>query len=110
MEYIMVDSTMLGAHACSAVKKDQKKEGLGRSCGGFSTKIHTVCDALENPLDFAITGGEMADCTQMCDLIKDMDFDAVLADKGYDTDEILQAVENTGSVAIIPPKKIAQFS
>ena len=34
MAYIMIDST---------IKDCQEEEGLGRSCGGFSSKIHAVC-------------------------------------------------------------------
>ena len=50
MESIMIDSTIVRAHACSAgYKKDsQDQESLGRSKGGFTTKIHAVVDALGN--------------------------------------------------------------
>jgi hypothetical protein len=37
------------------VKKKQESKCLGRSCGGFSTKIHAVCDALGNPIRFILT-------------------------------------------------------
>ena len=56
------------------VKKQggQEVQGLGRSCGGFITKIHAVCDALGNPLDFIITAGQVSDDTQAapCSVIK----------------------------------------
>jgi hypothetical protein len=72
LEYIMVDSTILRAHACAEegedVKTSQKKQGLGRSCGGFSTKIHTVCDALGNPLHFIMTSGQTHDGNQPTEL------------------------------------------
>ena len=42
----------------------QKDEGLGRSKGGFTTKIHAKVDALGNPLKFIITAGQVADVTQ----------------------------------------------
>jgi transposase len=90
---------------CCCKKKDQSEQGLGRSCGGFSTKIHAVCDALGNPLDFIITGGEVADCTQFRELTKNLKFDFVLADKGYDSNEIVESITNTGAKAVIPPRK-----
>ena len=31
--------------------------------------------------------------------------DAVLADKGYDADYIIEAAKNMGAIAVIPPKK-----
>ena len=86
-------------------KNEQESQGLGRSCGGFSTKIHAVCDALGNPLDFIITGGEVADCTQMAELLKNLEFEAVLADKGYDSNLIVELITKQGAEPIIPPKK-----
>lgn len=53
---------------------------------------------------FIITPGQRNDCTQAVEILKDLDTAAVLADMGYDTDEIIAAIEESGSVAIIPPK------
>ena len=52
MEWVMIDSTIVRAHACAAGygKDTQEQEALGRSKGGFTTKIHTLVDALGNPL------------------------------------------------------------
>jgi transposase len=63
-----------------------------------------VCDALGNPLGFILTGGQKADCQQAIPLIEGLQFQALLADKGYDTDAILAHVENAGARAVIPPK------
>ncbi len=89
---------------CHSQKNDQENQGLGRSCGAFSTKIHAVCDALGNPLDFIITAGQQHDSTQIIELIDNFECDAVLADKGYDSDEIVDAVEKGGAKAVIPPR------
>ena len=90
---------------CYTKKNSQKEEWLGRSCGGFSKKVHCVTDALGNPLEFIVTGGEVSDCTQFEELTKNIEFDSVLADKGYDTDEIIKSVIDTNSIAVIPPKR-----
>lgn len=37
---------------------------MGRSRGGFSTKVHTLTDALGNPLEFVLTGGQASDIGQ----------------------------------------------
>ena len=37
-------------------------------------------------------------------MIEDINADAVLADKGYDADYIIKAVEDIGAIAVIPPK------
>jgi transposase len=82
----------------------QDDQALGRSRGGFSTKIHGVCDALGNPLGFILTGGQKADCVQAIPLMQGLHFKALLADKGYDANAIIEYVEAQGGVAVIPPK------
>jgi hypothetical protein len=48
-----------GAPACSRRKRgNQNQEALGRSRGGFSTKIHLRTNAQGNPLTFDVTPGE----------------------------------------------------
>ena len=69
MESIMIDSTVVRAHACAAgAPKSQleqpQNQALGRSAGGLSTKIHIMSDGLGNPLDFTLTAGQVADVTQ----------------------------------------------
>jgi len=85
-------------------KKDQKREGLGRSCGGFSTKIHAACDALGNPLCFTITPGQDHDSTQAIPIISKLKADFLLADKGYDSDSIRQAALEQGMMPNIPSR------
>ncbi len=85
-------------------KRGQKNQALGRSRGGFTTKIHALCDALGNPVRFILTGGERHDCTQALALIEGLKPEAVLADKGYDADYIVEAVKNMDAMAVIPPK------
>lgn len=107
MESIMIDSTIVRAHACSAgYKKDsQIQECLGRSKGGFTTKIHAVVDALGNPLKFILTPGQRNDVTQGELLVKDFKKTMVIADKGYDSNALIEVIEGNDSVAVIPAKK-----
>ena len=46
-----------------APKKNNERngEGLGRSKGGFTSKIHCAVDGLGNPVEFILTGGEVYD-------------------------------------------------
>jgi hypothetical protein len=39
-------------------------EGLGRSRGGFTTKLHLSADGRCRPLSLIVTPGQRADCTQ----------------------------------------------
>lgn len=77
----------------------------GRSCGGFSTKIHGVCDALGNPLHFIITAGNRHDAPQAIDLICNIEAKNLLADKGYDSDDIRKFALSSGMIPHIPPRK-----
>lgn len=67
--------------------------------------MHGVCDALGNPLDFVLTPGQSADCQQALPLLEGKKYEALLADKGYDTDEIVTAVSQEEVLCVIPPKK-----
>ncbi|MBV7337720.1 IS5 family transposase [Chloroflexi bacterium TSY] len=109
MEWLLLDSTIVRAHPCAAgapkEKGGQEEQALGKSVGGFSTKIHATADALGNPLRLLLTGGQRADSTQAIALIEGFDFEAILADRGYDTDHILDFVAQNHAEAVIPAKK-----
>ena len=77
---------------------------MGRSRGGFGTKLHIAVDGLGNPVEFILTGGQEADINQGVPLMRDHDPKAVIADKGYDGDALVAAIEARGAEAVIPPK------
>jgi transposase len=83
----------------------QEQQALGRSRGGFSTKIHIAVDALGNPLRLILTAGQRHDSPQAAALIEDFEPQALIADKGYDSDALIEAVTAKGICAVIPPKK-----
>ena len=79
---------------------------MGRSRGGFSTKLHVLTDALGNPLKFRLTSGAAGDNPQAIPLLEGVQADEVLADRGYDADKTLAYIEEEIHViAAIPPKK-----
>ena len=84
-----------GGQACQA---------LGRSRGGFSTKIHVSVDGLGNPLRFILTGGQRHDITQAEELIAGYAGEQVLADKGYDSQEFREHILALGMTPVIPPR------
>lgn len=107
MESIMADSTIVRAHSCSSgyIKDGAEQEALGRSKGGFSTKIHALVDALGNPLKFVLTAGQRNDITQGKSLIEGTKNTVIIADKGYDANALLETITDQDSIAVIPPKK-----
>ena len=70
----------------------------------MTTKLHALCDALGNPLRLILTPGNAADCTQAELLLKDIATENVLADKGYDSEAIVNVIEASGAKVVIPPK------
>ncbi len=75
---------------------------MGRSRGGFTTKIHTSVDALGNPLRFRLTGGQAHDITQAEALLPEEPMGHVIADKAYDAEAFERAVLERGAVPVIP--------
>ena len=53
---------------------------------------------------FILTGGHAADCKQALALLDGLRAEAVLADKGYDADYIVEAISGMNALAVIPPK------
>ncbi|UOR04056.1 IS5 family transposase [Hymenobacter aerilatus] len=96
-----------GAQSGGRTKKSTPaNEALGRSRGGFGTKVHAVVDALGNCLHLALTPGEAADRPQLPGLLAALPQQpgAVVAGKAYDTNHVLKTLAQGEIEAVIPPK------
>ena len=62
-------------------------------------------DAHGMPIRVLVTSGTTADCTQAGKLIEGLTAENLLADKGYDTDAIIEQAIKQGMKAQIPPKR-----
>ena len=80
----------------------------GRSKGGLTTKIHGLTDGLGLPLRLIATGGHCSEMTQAAALLAGFKADHVLADKGYDGRCVIDAVNETGAMPVIPSRKNAR--
>lgn len=90
------------------VLKKNGEQALGRSRGGWSTKIHITVDGLGNPLRFRLTAGQAHDITQAYELIDAFAFDHVIADRGYAAEHFVTYLEDHGINAVIPPHSQAK--
>ncbi len=70
----------------------------------MTTKIHAIVDALGNPVALSLTAGQAADITQAEPLLDQVAPDALLADKGYDSDALVETLQKRGITPVIPPK------
>lgn len=90
---------------CPPGKRGADAQGLGRSRGGLSTKIHAACEALGLPVRLIATPGQRNDIAFAHELIEDIDADVLLADKGYDANHLIEKIAERGTEGVIPPKR-----
>jgi transposase len=62
-------------------------------------------DGLGNPVRFILTQGQSSEYEQANAMITGFQASFVLADKGYDSDNFIEAIEDGGAKAVIPPRK-----
>ena len=96
-----------GTSLCRRRKGGTPSQGLGRSKGGFTTKIHLRTNGHGLPIAAQISPGQSSDFNGALPL---MDADGpeakvLLADRGYDSDKIRETLEAREIVAIIPTKR-----
>jgi transposase len=117
-----LDSTVVRAHQHAAgARKENREAGaedeaLGRSRGGFSTKVHVRCEGQGKPVAVTLTGGQVHDSQQAVALI---DRGAirrigrgrprlrpakVAGDKAYSSRRIRLALRQRGIAPVIPTK------
>jgi transposase len=102
-----------GARPCLGGLRQRGQDGqaLGRSRGGFSTKIHLKTDFDGHFLAFDLTGGEAGDAPHfevLLDLGPDIDPRAALGDKGYDSRANRAACRSRGIIPVIPHRTTAR--
>lgn len=102
----MIDGTIIRAHrhAAGAIG-GQENQGLGRSCGGFSSKVHAKVDSFGMPLGFIITPGQASEIKEAEQLIGEEKCDFLLADLGYDCDSFRKTLIDKGITPVIPGRK-----
>src|SRR5690606_35732394 len=94
----------------SAAKKGgAQAQALGRSRGGFGTKLHAVVDALGLPVRFEIGPGQQNDMAPAGDLIAGLACGKVLADRAYDGDSLHDRILDEGGEPVIPPRRHRKY-
>ena len=76
---------------------------------GLNTKIHLAVDANGMPVRILVTAGPVADCTKANALIDGIFADWLLADRGYDSNEIIGKAISLNMNVVIPPKKNRKY-
>ncbi len=88
-------------------KRGQDRQALGRSRGGFTTKIHAKSDASGDIIAFDLTGGQASDAPHfevLLDIGPDIQPRAAICDKGYASKANRAAARARGIAPVIPHK------
>ncbi|WP_370417678.1 IS5 family transposase [Streptomyces sp. QH1-20] len=95
-------------------------EGLGRSRGGFTTKLHLSADGRCRPLSLIVTPGQRADCTQFIAVMEKIRVprlgpgrprgkpESLAADKAYSNGLLREYLRRRGIRHAIPEKTDSQ--
>lgn len=94
------------------------RSALGRSRGGYSTKIHLICDVTGCPIHFELSAGQVHENTTLVDLLNNIDGEmttgkrdpvawpmAIAGDKGYRANWIDEMLLEIGVTPVIPSKE-----
>ena len=95
--------SLQGASSCG--RSERRQSGHESSKRGLNTKLHLAVDSHGMPVRVIVTEGTTVDCTQAYTLIEGLTAEYLLADKGYDTNDIIDQAIAQGINPIIPPKK-----
>lgn len=71
----------------------------------MTTKIHAVVEGLGQLARWTLTAGQTHDITQAQALIAGIRTQAVVGDKAYDADCLIEFIAQTGASAVIPPRQ-----
>lgn len=105
---IFVDSSVVRAHQHAVGGRSDDRQ-LGRSRGGFGTKIHLVAADERTALGVVLTGGQAGDAPAfapvLCEVPDETAATAVVADRAYDSDAIRADLAAAGFEAVIPARR-----
>jgi transposase len=111
-----IDGSVVRAHqsAAGASKKlpdgEPEDHALGRSQGGFGTKVHLICDGEGTPLAVAVSPGQQHETQQAIPLLEEATAwpeqpAKVAGDKGYSAGWLRDWLKERGITPVIASKK-----
>ena len=109
IEAFSLDSTSVKVHpdGTGALKKNGP-QAIGKSRGGWTTKIHLVAADARTAITFALSPGNAHDAPEGRELLRDLGpmptALPLLMDRAYEGNETRQLVLELGMVPVVPPK------
>ena len=106
LEWEFIDGSLVKAHQHSSGAANEQESAIGKLVAGNTTKIHMAVDSYGLPIHFLVTGGEVHDSKEAPRLVAELpDADYIIADRGYDSENLRIQIRNKGAIPIIPRKK-----
>ncbi len=81
-----------------------ESQAIGRTKGGWNTKLHTAVDNAGVPLALLLTPGHEADISHAPDVLQEIEGTCIVGDKGYDSDDLRAWLRERGVTPCIPPR------
>ena len=106
MKNLSVDSTCVKVQESANGGEKTADKAVGRTRGGWNTKLHAVVDGLGNPVEFLLSAGNDHDSVHAVELLEKVRIrgSAVLADRAYGARAIREDISAHGASYAIPPK------
>ena len=102
-----IDSSSIKAQRCAfGGKRGRLDQAIGRSRGGWSTKIHALTDVIARPFALMLTPGNISDVSAAPALLeKTRGMRYLPGDKGYDPDRLRRTLRQAGAKPLIPGRQ-----
>lgn len=102
----MIDTSIVRVHQHGACITRNRRQSMGRSRRGLTSKIHAVVDTNGLPVQLGLTPGEAHENRPADKLLSRLKSGTMLlADRGYDADWIRAPAAQRGAWANIPPRR-----
>jgi len=106
---------VLLAHKKKDVTDDTQGQALGRSRGGYGTKIHLVCDGKGNPIVADVSAGQEHESQYFESILDKIEIrgkhgrprkrpETIAGDKAYSSQQIRESSRKRGITEVIPTK------
>ena len=87
-------------------QKGRQAQAIGRSRGGWTTKVHALTDVIGRPYALMLTPGNVSDVKAAPALLERAGrMRYLLGDKGYDADRLRRLARDAGAVPVIPGRR-----
>lgn len=87
-------------------QRGASRQAIGRSRGGWTTKVHALTDVIGRPYALALTPGNVADVKAAPALLEHAGrMRYLIADKGYDANSLRRSLREGGTVPVIPGRR-----